>query len=298
MRRLFFLLSIAAMLPLVACGSIDRDNPPDPGLELIATLPTDLAIGPGTQLFAEVRYTTTAADLKAPITGTMNLVGERARAIAHGVPDGLDRRVHIEVFDHNRIRTLAASDTIDIEDRVPSVLFLRLVRLTGEVELTSVLPPEIVNLSVRVVVDVDTLIFDYEIEDPRLHELIGGTPTGTRVRLLVRGHDAGGSVLVSEDVRTDVRDDLLAAGAVAITANFPDYVPIVAVDRRGDRVIRQLPIFGEIPGDPGCNDLRQVIEVRVPMPWVSTMAGIVTGWSATCCSRTRKAAPLPSLAAS
>ena len=114
----------------------------------------------------------------------------------------------------------------------------------------------------------------------------------------MRGHDADGSVLVSEDVRTDVRDDLLAAGAVAITANFPDYVPIVAVDRRGDRVIRQLPIFGEIPGDPGYNDLRQVIEVRVLMPWVSTMAGIVTGWSATCCSRTRKAAPLPSLAAS
>jgi hypothetical protein len=130
-----------------------------------------------------------------------------------------------------------------------------------------------------------------------------------------------------------VRDDLLArvtlnivTGAVSITANFPDYVPMVPVDRfsdgaavfyrrtdnpnlpeadepidfdrlflhrglgpnqeqiefynfdvrsktpaniyfivdrRGDRIGGQLPIFEEIPGDDGYNDLRRVVEVRM-----------------------------------
>ena len=332
-------MAVAGLL-LGSCGLPDRDNPSDPGIvdddagiELIATLPADLQIIPGSGLLSEVRYTISAADMSKSITGSMNLVGGSARAVARGIPDGTDRRVHVEVFDNNRIRTFAATDTIDIEDGVPSVLFLPLVRLTGAVELTSLLPPEIVSLSVSVVVGADTTTYDYDIDEPRLQELIGDIPTGTGVRLLMRGRDADDQVLVSEDVRTDVRDDLLArvtlnivTGAVSITANFPDYVAIVPVDRfsdgtavfyrrtdnpnlpdadepidfdrlflhqglgpnqeqiefynfdvrsktpaniyfivdrRGDRIGGQLPIFEEIPGDDGYNDLRRVVEVRV-----------------------------------
>lgn len=338
---LFLRLVMAALvLGLLSCGSPNRDNPSDPGIgdntpsiELIATLPVDLTIAPGTQFLAEVRYSITGEGIKTPVTGTMNLVGERARAVVRGVTDGSARRVHVEAFDRNRIRTFAATDTVDIENGVPSVLFLPLLRLTGKVELSSVLPPEIVSLSVLVVADADTLLFEYEIEEPRLQELLDQIPTGTGVRLLIRGRDADDQVVVSEDARTDVRDDLLAhvslpivTGAVSITANFPDYVPMVEVDRfgdetatfyrrsdnsdlpepnesidfdrlflhqglgpnqeliqfynfdvrskipaniyvivdrRGDRVERQLPIFEEIPGDVGYNDMRQVIEVRV-----------------------------------
>lgn len=330
--------SVAGLL--VSCGIPDRDNPvdpgvgnTDPGIELIATLPPDLVLTPGTRLLNEVRYTITAADLKTAVTGTMNLVGERARAVVLGVPDGPARRVHIEAFDSNKIRTFAATDTIDIAGGVPSLLFLRLHRLTGGVELTSVLPPEIITLTVHVVIGADTTTVQYNIDDPRLQKLIQDIPTGTGVRLLLRGRDSDDQVVVSQDIRTDVRDDLLArvtlpvvTGAVSITASFPDYVPSVVVDRfsdaaavfyrrsdnprlpaagapidfdelflhhglgpnqeriefyncdvrsktpaqvyivvdrRGDRIQRQLPIFEEIPGDEGYNDLRRVVEVRI-----------------------------------
>ena len=330
---------MAAFL-LTTCGIPDRDNPADPGIgdddpgiELIATLPVDLEFVPGSRLLSEVRYSITAADMRTPVTGTMNLVGERARAVALGVPDGLGRRVHVEVFDTNRIRTLAATDTIDIAGGVPSILFLPLKRLTGGVELISSLPPEIVGLSVSIVIGLDTTRVDYDIDQSRLQKLITDIPTGTGVRMLLRGRDADGQVLVTEDVSIDVRDDLLArltlpvvTGAVSITANFPDYLPMATidrfsdaaavfyrradhanlpdagepidfdrfflhralgpnqeqiqfynfdvrrktpanvyfiVDRRGDRIPRQLPIFDEIPGDAGYNDLRRVIEVRM-----------------------------------
>ncbi len=341
MSRRLLSASIAAWALLGAsCGIPDRDNPADPGtfdddpgLELVATLPIDMDVVPGSQLLAEVQYTISAADMSTPVTGLMNLVGERAKAVARGIQDGRGRRVHIEAFDNNRIRTFAATDTIDIAGGVPSILFLPLVRLTGQVELTSVLPPEIVSLSVSVVIGADTTTIDYDIDEPRLQELIGEIPTGTGISLLMRGRDSDDQIVVSQDVRTDIRDDLLArvtlpvvTGAVSIMANFPDYVPMVPidrfsdeaavffrrsdspslpepnapidfdelfrgqglgpnqeeiqfynfdvqsktpadlfviVDRRGDAVERQLPIFEQIPGDDGYNDLRRVIEVRV-----------------------------------
>jgi hypothetical protein len=37
----------------------------------------------------------------------------------------------------------------------------------------------------------------------------------------------------------------------------------VLVDLPGDVIAGQLPIFDELPGEPGYNDLRRVIEVRV-----------------------------------
>jgi len=329
----------AAGFLLASCGIPDRDNPSDPGIdaadvgiELVATLPADIEITSGSQLLSELRYTISAVDMSTPVTGTLNLVDETARAVARGIPEGTGRRVHVEALDNNRIRTFAATDTIDIADGVPSILFLRLLRLTGAVELTSLLPPEVVSLSVSVVVDADTTTHNYDIDEPRLQEVIGDIPTGTGVRLLMRGRDAADQVLVSEDVQTDVRDDLLGrvtmnitTGAVSVTANFPDYVPMASidrfgsaavfyrrtdnpnlpdpdepidfdrlfllqglgpnqeqiefynfdvnsktpaeiyfiVDRRGDRVVGQPPIFEEIPGDPGYNDLRRVIEVKI-----------------------------------
>ena len=339
MARLRCLLLVVAGFLLATCGIPDRDNPSDPGtvdndlgLELIATLPVDLVVVPGSQLLAEIHYSVSSADMRTPVTGIMNLVGERAQAVARGIPDGAARRVRIEAFDSNRIRTFAATDTIDISGGVPSVLLLPLQRLTGGVELTSTLPPEIVNLTVAIVIGGDTTTVNYDIREPRLQKLITDIPTGTGVRLLLLGRDADDQVLVSQDVRIDVRNDLLArvslpvvTGAVSITASFPDYVPMVTVDRfgdsmavfyrrsdnpslpdagepidfdrlflhqglgpnqeliqfynldvhrkvpariyvlidrRGDPIERQLPIFDEIPGDAGYNDLRRVIEVR------------------------------------
>lgn len=323
---------------LVGCGSPSRDNPSDPGtldedlgIELVATLPADM-LAAGTGLLSQVRYEISAADM-TPVTGTMNLVGNNARAVAHGVADGADRQIRVEAFDTNRIRTFVASDTIDIVGGTPSILFLPLRRLTGRVELTSTLPPEITTLVVEVVIGADTTSITYQLEQSNLQELIEDIPTGTGVRLLLRGRDASGQVVVSQDVRTDVRDDLLAritlpvaTGAVAVTANFPDYLTRVEVDRfsdaaavffrrsdnpglpgpdepidfdrlflhvalgpnqerilfyhmdvrsktpadvytfvdrRGDPIAAQLPIFDEVPGDAGYNDLRRVIQVRI-----------------------------------
>jgi hypothetical protein len=337
--RLICLSIIVAGFLLAACGDHERDNPSDPGiidddlgLELIATVPVDLVVPSGSRLLSDVRFSITAADMRTPVTGTMNLVGERARAVARGIPDGTGRRIHVEAFDGNRIRTFSATDTIDILGGVPSVLFLPLIRLTGGVELTSVLPPEIVSMSVAVVIGGDTTSIDYDIDEANLQKLITDIPTGTGVRLLLRGRDSDDQVLVSEDVLADVRDDLLArvslpvvTGAVSITASFPDYLPMVTidrfsdsavfyrrsdnpklpdpgepidfdrlflhrglgpnqesiefynfdarsktpakvyviVDRRGDRIEQQLPIFDEIPGGAGYNDLRRVIEVQI-----------------------------------
>jgi hypothetical protein len=335
-------LSLAALLLLclAACGLPERDNPADPGvgdndpgIELVANLPGDFDLAPGSRLLSQVRWTVSAEDLDEPLSGEMNVVGGQARSVARGVPDGEARVVSIEAFDDNRIRTFAAHDTIDVAGGVPSILFLDLERLTGNVELTSQLPPEIESLRVQIVVFGDTMTIDYEIDDPRLQEVIGGIPTGAGVRLLLRGRDGDDQVLVAEDVRTDVRDDLLArvtlpvvTGAVSISASFPDYLTLVEVDRfsdeaavfyrrslnpglpdpgepidfdrlflhrglgpnqeqirfynfdvhskrpalvyvlldrRGDPIPHQLPIFEEIPGDPGYNDLRRVVEVRV-----------------------------------
>lgn len=329
-----------ALVGLAACGGPERNNPADPGrpdpgggIEIVASIDPTVDLPAGTALVAEVRYSVSGPGISLPVTGGLNLVGDRARGLVQGVPDGSARVFFVEAFDANRIRTFAGADTLDVAGGLPSVVLLTLRRLTGGVELTSRLPPEIVSLSVAVVIGTDTTNHEFEVESPDLQELIEDIPTGSGVRLLLRGRDSDDQVLVSQDVRTDVRDDLLArvslavlTGAVAIVASFPDYLPsvpidrfsdaagtfyrrsqnpglpaadapidfdrlflrqglgpnqeriefynldarskvparvYVLVDRRGDRIERQLPIFDDVPGDLGYNDLRRVVEVRV-----------------------------------
>lgn len=330
----------ALLLLLTACGGPERDNPADPGIvddqggiEIIASITPDFEVPAGSRLLTEVTYTVTWLGMKNPVAGTLNLVGARARGVVQGVPDGADRVFLVEGYDNNRIRTFSARDTVDVSRGEPASISLTLERLTGGVELTSQLPPEIVRLTVAVVVGVDTTTHEFTMDSPQLQEVIREIPTGTGVQLLLRGLDDDGQVLVSQDVRTDVRDDLLArvslpvfTGAVSVTARFPDYLPLVSVDRFsdsaavfyrrsdnanlpdpgepidfdqlflhqglgpnqeriefyhldvrsklpgrvyvvvnrfGEPIPQQLPIFEEIPGEAGYTDLRQVVEVRV-----------------------------------
>lgn len=336
MRHLM-LLGLAALL--CHCSSPTRDNPDDPsiaggddGIELIADLPAGVRAAGG--LLSVIRFTVSAPDMPDSVTGTMNLIGTQARGLVRGVPVGSARQFQVEVFDANRIRTFAVFDTLDVRSAAPLTIRLGLVRLTGGLELTSRLPPEIVALQVAVVIAGDTTTnLSFDVADQDLLERIEGIPTGTGIELILSGVDEDAQVLVSETIRTDIRDDLLArvtlpveTGAVNVVANFPDFVPIVAVDRfgdsagvffqrsltpslpaadepidfdalflhralgpneetiefyhfdvrsrvpskifvlldrRGDPIPAQLPIFDEIPGDAGYNDLRQVVEVSV-----------------------------------
>ena len=332
------LLGLSLVTLLLGCSSPTRDNPDDPlleggddGIELIAELPSGVKAVGG--LLAKIRYAVTAADMADTVTGTMNLVGTQARGLVQGLAVGSARRFLVEVFDVNHIRTFSAVDTLDIGANVPQAVRLTLTRLTGGLELTSRLPPEIVNLRVAVVVAGDTtMTLEYDV-DGDLQEQIKGIPTGTGVELVMAGLDGDGQVLVSVTSQTDIRNDLIArvtlpveTGAVDVIANFPDFVRIVSVDRfsdsaavffvrsltpslpeanepidfdelflhralgpneetvefyhfdvrsktpgkiyklldrRGDGIPAQLPVFDEIPGDEGYNDLRLVVEVYV-----------------------------------
>ena len=327
-----------ALVLLMGCSSPTRDNPDDPGLgdgdegiELIADLPA--GVRASGDLLAEIRFKVTADDMADSVVGNMNLVGTQARGLVKGVLAGEARRFEVEVFDVNRIRTFSAIDTLDVSSSSPLTVRVSLIRLTGGLELTSQLPPEIVNLRVDVVIAGDTTAtLSFEV-DENLLEQIQGIPTGTGVELAMSGVDHEDQVLVSETVRTDIRVDLLArvslpveTGAVDVLVNFPDFVPIVAIDRfsdsaavfflrslkpslpaadepidfdedflhralgpneevvefyhfdvqsrtpgrvyvlfdrRGDSIPSQLPLFDEIPGDAGYNDLRFVVEVSV-----------------------------------
>jgi hypothetical protein len=324
---------------LCACGQPQRDNPLDPGIpggqgvELMAVLPS----GPGSAsvasgLLAEIRFTVSGPDLAAPVLGTMNLVGATARAQVYGVPAGLARVFRVEAFDANHIRTYAAADTVDLQAGDVPVVRLELRRLTGGVEITSELPPEITYLEVVAVAGADTVRQEYQISG-MLNERLQGVPTGTDVHIVLTGRDDQAQILLQREVVADVREDLVAhvslpveTGALQVMARFPEYVTVVPVDRfsdqagtffkrsereglpaagapidfdrdfllkglgpdgeaiefylfdvrptvpsqvyllvdrRGDPIPGQLPIFDLLPGDPGYSDLWQVHQVRV-----------------------------------
>ena len=131
----------------VSCGQPTRDNPLDPvtssgdeGIQLIA----DLSAG-GSSVSADrlavVRYTVSAADMTDDITGTMNLVGDRATALVRDVGDGLARVFRVDALDANGIRTFSAADPVDVGNGVPQVVQVSLQRLTGSIEITTALPP-------------------------------------------------------------------------------------------------------------------------------------------------------------
>ncbi len=222
---------------LAACAEPVRDNPLDPrfadpdaaGVQLFADFPAGEAQA---GLMVHVRYLVSAPELASPLEGEMNLVGGEARAEVRGVPAGAGRVFRVEVFDGNFIRTFAGADTVEVDDP-PSAVHLRLSRLYGSLELSAQLPPEIVDLEVRVIADGDTLRQFYEVEG--LHEgRIGDIPTGTAVQVELTGRDAEQQVLLERRLGADVRDDLVAhlalsaeIGALQITAHFPPYVPRV-----------------------------------------------------------------------
>lgn len=334
-------LLVALLAP--GCGSPDRDNPADPGagvggsgVELVAAFPGGVG-GVSPDHVSDIRYavsdTVGGIDIEETITGSMNLVAGEARALVPDVPAGTGRVFRVDAFDQNQIRTFSAADTLDVASGAAVPVRLSLQRLTGTVEVTSRLPPEITSVEVAVVADGDTLRRVFAVEDDGLTERIADVPTGTDVQILLEGSDAERQILIQQALLTDVRHDLVArvslaveTGAVALVALFPDYLPRVAVDRfsdaagtffrrsehaslpkpdaaidfdrlflrtgvgpngepiefynldvhptepapvytlvdrRGDAIAGQLPIFDEIPGDSTYSDLRQVWEVSI-----------------------------------
>ena len=331
--------ALAFLLAAAACGEPDRDNPldpanqPDPGIELIAALPADAGAGSTTnKRLAAIQFTVNAADMSAPITGPMNLVGDRATAQVLNVPVGPARVFRVDAFDVNQIRTFSVSDTVEIGVGFPQVILMSLERLTGTLELISDLPPEVVALDVTIAAAATSIVRTIDVESV-LNERISGIPTGTGIRGALSGRDVDDQVVVERVLAADIRVDLIAhirlpaeIGALHVVANFPGYIPIAEVDRysdgagtffrrsenpslpaaneaidfdedfllrgigpngeiiefyhldvrlktpaplylpfdaRGDAIEGQLPIFGELPGDPGYNDLRLVQEVTV-----------------------------------
>ena len=201
MRPLLLRLGLAALL--CGCSSPTRDNPDDPvtggddGIELIADLPA--GGGATGDLLSEIRYTVSSEDMADSVSGTMNLVGTQARGLVKGVTAGLARQFRVEVFDANRIRTFEAVDTVDVANSAPLTIRMSLARLTGNLELTSRLPPEIVSLQVAVVIGGDTTaILSFEVGSEGLLERIQGIPTGTGIKLVMWGIDDDDQVLVSE----------------------------------------------------------------------------------------------------
>lgn len=241
MRAFFPLLGLA----LAACGQLERDNPLDPrfegageeGIQLIATFPEGRLLA---GRLAEIRFAVSAPDLRTPVTGQMNLVGGRALAQVSGVPVGTGRVFRVEAFDDNLIRTFAAADTFAVEAGFPQVFQVEMQRLTGSIEITAALPPEITSLEVEISADGDTLRQTFAVSGQD-QERIGGIPTGTDIRVQLTGRDATAQVLLLRELAADIREELVAhlevlaeAGALQIVARFPPYVPIAAVDRFSD----------------------------------------------------------------
>jgi hypothetical protein len=233
-------------LVLVACGLPGRDNPADPdgpgededpGIELIALIPEGGFTG---DRFAEIRYTVTAADLPEDLLGPMNLVGDRASALVRGIPIGTDRVIVVDAFDPNEIRTFSASDTIEITASAPTSVSLLFRRLTGTIEISSDLPPEITQFEVSIAADGDTVSFSYEVSGG-IQERISDIPTGTGVLVGMSGIDAEQQVLLQSTELANVQSNFVThiavnavIGVLQIQANFPGYIPVVAIDRFSD----------------------------------------------------------------
>ena len=239
---------------LAACSQPPRDNPLDPGgtntgpglpIQLTAQLPlaSENVGGIGARLVV-FRFEVTAADMQEPIGGEMSLVGTRARAQISGITDGADRVFRVDVFDDNDIRTFTATDTVDVDaarGEPPGGVVLQLQRLQGTLELSSELPPEVVILEVVIDADGDTILHVFDEVEGMINERIDDVPTGTDVVVLLRGLDSATQILIETQVVADVRSELvshinvpLETGVLNVTANFPPYIPIVAIDRFSD----------------------------------------------------------------
>ncbi|MEW6750598.1 MAG: hypothetical protein AB1505_06430, partial [Candidatus Latescibacterota bacterium] len=251
--RVWALWRAAALLgSLGACGLPERDNPMDPesaegqgGILLEASLP-DGPVPAGR--VASLRFQVTGPDAGNQdvvlASGAMSLVGRTARATVRGVPAGSGRRFQVEALDGAGIRTFAAEKLVEVGPVAPTTLRLALLRLTGDLELTAYLPPEVALVEVVVEADADSLRLTLPV-DGAAPQRIAGIPTGAEVAVVVRLRDAEDQTLLEQHLTADIRDGLLArvtlaqdAGALEIVAHFPAYIPIVQVDRFGDEAAR------------------------------------------------------------
>ncbi len=247
-QRVFLLLCSWAFWAL-ACGQLDRSNPEDPrvggsegeGFRLVAELP-EAYRAEIVERIAEIRYRVNAIDMARPIEGPMNLIGTSARALVSGVAPGADRTFAVVAVDDNGIPTFAAAETLAVVAQESAPIVLQMRRLLGSIELVSELPPEIVLLEISIATGGDTLLSQYEVDGPLTQRIID-IPTGSDIWVTLRGFDAEEQVLVQDQVRTDIREDLVAhlslaifGGSLQIVARFPTYLPIVAIDRFSDEM--------------------------------------------------------------
>ena len=233
----------------MGCGGLERDNPADPshrnggeddGIDLVASLPPGEVIGVGGRL-VHVRYQVVADDIRDPIRGEMNLVGDRVQARVRGVPNGTDRVFRVDAFDVNQIRTYAAADTLDVQTGNPVAVSLSLARLTGSLEISSALPPEVAALELAIAADGDTLRRAFDQLETPFAETVSDIPTGTAIVVVVRARDSEERLLIQKEEHADIRPELLShlqlsvvMGALEVVARFPDYIPIAEVDRFSD----------------------------------------------------------------
>mgnify|MGYP001219253502 CR=1 FL=1 len=252
---------------MVSCGQVERDNPADPrlndadekGIELIALLPEgDFDVG--SERLADFHYEVSGPGIDPPLVGTMNLVGGSAKALVLEVPDGSDRVFRVDAVDLDKVPTFAAAETLDVADGIPQAVILKLVRLRGSLQVSSNLFQEIASFEVAIAVDGDTLRHLFDDFDDELNQRLDDLPTGGGIPVIMRGRDDEDQILIQETVFQDIREDMLAhvrldvqVGALEVTALFPQYLPVVTVDRFSDEAafffkrseIPDLPAPGE-----------------------------------------------------
>ena len=238
---LVFLLGIY----LAACGLPDRANPADPriggkegiGLVLLAKFPEPFLSEIIDQI-GSVRYVFSAGDIE-PVEGDMNIIGVTARARIRKLTPGVQQFLSILVLDRGGVPTFVFSDTLDIGESAEEVT-VSLERLLGGLEVISNLPPEVTELQIHIDAGVDTLLRTFPSAGTMTQRIVG-IPTGSDVSISLLGLDEDGQILVTNDLSTDIREDLVArismeilGGSVQVIAYFPTYLPIVEIDRFSD----------------------------------------------------------------
>ena len=241
------MLVFALVISPAACGLPERANPADPrigveggdGLVLLAEFPEPFLSEVVDQV-GSVRYILSADDIEL-VEGDMNIIGVTARARIRNLTPGVQRVLSILVMDRGGVPTFAFSDTLDIGERAEEVT-VSLERLLGGLEVISNLPPEVTELQVHIEAGADTMLRAFPSAGA-MTQRIAGIPTGADVSISLLGIDKGGQVLVINDLRADIREDLIArvsmeisGGSIQVRAYFPTYLPIVEVDRFSDSV--------------------------------------------------------------
>ena len=243
-----WLVAVVAVLGS-GCSAPNRENPNDPrrssdthsSIQLVAHLPKGETGGVSDVLW-RIRYEISGGDLQTPIAGPMDLIGRSARAGVVGVPHGARRVFSVVALDPSEVITFAAQDTVQIGLDTPEVVELQLERLNGSLEITSNLPPEVVELEVSVDSKGDTLLRHYSVDGPSSLR-INDIPTGGDVAVLLSGLDTDAQVMLQRRFKADIRGDIVArisleiiGGFLQIISHFPEYIPIVEIDRFADEV--------------------------------------------------------------